>query len=256
MNILDYRSDSRLTSCSRAFLATGKAENDSFNRKLLKKNQSGHWIVAGGRVRAGDALFLILPSTSTKSGYPRELYVGVVSGVENDGANSTLFTVRKFFLLQPVRSQVKRFLMGKVPPMGNTVQDIWTVSTELATNQATFVSAVHKAGEDSTSRRQLRLRSASRLPARIAITTEIFVRNPDVVAEVLYLAKNICGRCNQQAPFLRGSDQSPYLEVHHQILLAHGGEDTVENAIALCPNCHREMHYGHGATRLFHRENI
>jgi len=22
------------------------------------------------------------------------------------------------------------------------------------------------------------------------------------------------------------------------------GEDTIENAMALCPNCHREMHYG------------
>ena len=28
-----------------------------------------------------------------------------------------------------------------------------------------------------------------------------------------------------------------------QILL-EGGPDTVENAIALCPNCHRKQHYG------------
>jgi len=26
--------------------------------------------------------------------------------------------------------------------------------------------------------------------------------------------------------------------------LSEGGEDTLENAIALCPNCHRKMHYG------------
>ncbi|MFM0350878.1 HNH endonuclease [Paraburkholderia sp. RL17-347-BIC-D] len=26
--------------------------------------------------------------------------------------------------------------------------------------------------------------------------------------------------------------------------LAQGGPDTVANAIALCPNCHRERHYG------------
>ena len=26
--------------------------------------------------------------------------------------------------------------------------------------------------------------------------------------------------------------------------LADGGADTVENAIAVCPNCHRELHYG------------
>ncbi|MGO2991961.1 MAG: HNH endonuclease [Halomonadaceae bacterium] len=27
-------------------------------------------------------------------------------------------------------------------------------------------------------------------------------------------------------------------------LCHYSGSDTVENAIALCPNCHREMHYG------------
>ena len=25
--------------------------------------------------------------------------------------------------------------------------------------------------------------------------------------------------------------------------LADGGPDTVENAVALCPNCHRRLHY-------------
>ncbi|WP_256325004.1 HNH endonuclease signature motif containing protein [Nitrosomonas sp. Nm132] len=43
---------------------------------------------------------------------------------------------------------------------------------------------------------------------------------------------------------MRKHDGSPYLEVHHKIPLAFGGEDTVVNAIALCPNCHREAHYG------------
>ncbi|MEY0334745.1 HNH endonuclease [Providencia rettgeri] len=32
--------------------------------------------------------------------------------------------------------------------------------------------------------------------------------------------------------------------MHHVEWLANGGEDSVENAIALCPNCHREAHYG------------
>ncbi|OOL15317.1 hypothetical protein BXQ27_32765, partial [Klebsiella aerogenes] len=26
--------------------------------------------------------------------------------------------------------------------------------------------------------------------------------------------------------------------------LSNGGEDSVENAIALCPNCHRQAHFG------------
>jgi 5-methylcytosine-specific restriction protein A len=28
------------------------------------------------------------------------------------------------------------------------------------------------------------------------------------------------------------------------VMLAEGGEDTVENALALCPNCHRRLHFG------------
>ena len=39
-------------------------------------------------------------------------------------------------------------------------------------------------------------------------------------------------------------DGTPYLEVHHKIPLAKDGEDTIENAEALCPNCHREKHFG------------
>lgn len=50
------------------------------------------------------------------------------------------------------------------------------------------------------------------------------------------------GRCNSEAPFIRRTNGSPYLEVHHKTPLAEDGEDTVENAIALCPNCHRELH--------------
>lgn len=65
--------------------------------------------------------------------------------------------------------------------------------------------------------------------------------NPDVVAEVLIRAK---GKCEKQAPFNGVSDGTLYLEVHHKIWLAKEGEDTIENAIAVWPNCHRELHFG------------
>lgn len=71
-----------------------------------------------------------------------------------------------------------------------------------------------------------------------------FKRNPDVVAEVLFRANGICEECNCKAPFNRKSDGTPYLEVHHKISLSDKGEDTVENCIAVCPNCHRKLHYG------------
>jgi len=70
-----------------------------------------------------------------------------------------------------------------------------------------------------------------------------FARDPAVVAWVLSEAAGVCECCSKPAPFTR-EDSSPFLEVHHVLRLADGGEDTTNNAVALCPNCHRELHYG------------
>jgi len=34
-----------------------------------------------------------------------------------------------------------------------------------------------------------------------------------------------------------------YIEVHHIIPLSEGGEDSLLNTVALCPTCHRKLHY-------------
>lgn len=80
-------------------------------------------------------------------------------------------------------------------------------------------------------------------PAAISATVTQYRRNAEVKAWVLREACGTCEACQQAAPF-NGSDGQPYLEVHHVRQLADGGSDTTENAVALCPNCHREIHYG------------
>lgn len=92
--------------------------------------------------------------------------------------------------------------------------------------------------------RAQRLQNCNALPSITYSFVASFVRNPDVVAEVLERSHGACERCKAPAPFMRASDGSPYLEVHHIDFLANGGHDTVSNAEALCPNCHREKHYG------------
>jgi len=89
-----------------------------------------------------------------------------------------------------------------------------------------------------------RLQAAPRIPAQFTVVTTAFARNPDVIAEVLLRANGVCDKCHEPAPFSRRTDGSPYLEVHHWTPLSQGGEDTVENAGALCPNCHRQSHFG------------
>jgi hypothetical protein len=114
---------------------------------------------------------------------------------------------------------------------------------QLEAVEQSFRAQVSDSLHDTPDARLTRLAQAERFSHRVAVTSFVFARNPDVVAEVLYRARGICQACGNQAPFNRRSDQSPYLEVHHKTPLASGGEDTVENAIALCPNCHRKAHY-------------
>ena len=69
-----------------------------------------------------------------------------------------------------------------------------------------------------------------------------FCRLPSVVAYVLQRAAGKCELCENRAFVTDGGET--YLEVHHVIQLAVGGPDTPRNAVALCPNCHRELHHG------------
>ena len=81
-------------------------------------------------------------------------------------------------------------------------------------------------------------------PRTKRVESSVYERSPDIVAEVLHRSNGHCELCSSPAPFNRKSDNSPYLEVHHKIWLSNGGEDSIENAIALCPNCHRREHFG------------
>jgi 5-methylcytosine-specific restriction endonuclease McrA len=112
-------------------------------------------------------------------------------------------------------------------------------------HRALYADAKEALGDDEARRKRLAV--APKKPATATVSTTVYLRNPDVVAEVLKRAKGKCERCGCKAPFLR-KDGSPYLEVHHLKPLASEGEDTVANAQAQCPNCHREAHFGAGGT--------
>ncbi len=81
-------------------------------------------------------------------------------------------------------------------------------------------------------------------PTKKLSLTTVYERNPKVVKGALTRAKGKCESCKKDAPFKREKDNTPYLEVHHIKQLAQGGEDIIKNTIALCPNCHRQAHFG------------
>ena len=69
----------------------------------------------------------------------------------------------------------------------------------------------------------------------------IYIRNSKVAAYTKIRAAGICQLCGQPAPF-KDKDGEPFLENHHLVWLSRGGTDTIDNTVALCPNCHRTMH--------------
>jgi 5-methylcytosine-specific restriction protein A len=86
-----------------------------------------------------------------------------------------------------------------------------------------------------------RARLARRTPGQRTAVTTTYQRDPNVVMWVKRAAKGKCQLCDHLAPF-SDKDGEPYLECHYIEWLSEGGEDSIENAVALCPNCHRRMH--------------
>lgn len=72
---------------------------------------------------------------------------------------------------------------------------------------------------------------------------------------VLARANGICESCRKPAPFKR-TNGSPYLESHHIHKLSEDGSDRPDHVAAICPTCHRRIHFGkdgkHLDNQLFH----
>jgi 5-methylcytosine-specific restriction protein A len=70
-----------------------------------------------------------------------------------------------------------------------------------------------------------------------------YPRSEIVKRYALREADGVCQGCGEDAPFI-GTDGEPFLEVHHLYRRSDGGADDPDNVVALCPNCHRQVHYG------------
>jgi 5-methylcytosine-specific restriction enzyme A len=86
-----------------------------------------------------------------------------------------------------------------------------------------------------------RAAKAQREPNSRTVQATAYVRDAAVAELVKRLANGVCDLCKKSAPF-EDKHGEPYLESHHVEWLAKGGADAIENAVALCPNCHRRMH--------------
>lgn len=138
------------------------------------------------------------------------------------------------------------------PDHNGQPRKVWMFPVQLVdkSNPAPLDEEVLTTIRDSEEKKAARL-TLDELRNRIALapknggTREVISRQPDrnpyVAQYVKRRANGICELCSNPAPFLN-RHKEPYLEEHHIIWLSNAGSDTIDNTVALCPNCHRKMH--------------
>lgn len=98
-----------------------------------------------------------------------------------------------------------------------------------------------QASEISDEELRNKIKSVHRKIGIIYIISKQYDRDPYIAELAKRRAKGICQLCNITAPF-NNKNGNPYLEVHHIQWLSKEGEDSIDNTVALCPNCHRKTH--------------
>lgn len=100
---------------------------------------------------------------------------------------------------------------------------------------------VEKIQDISNKELETRAKGAGKFSEKKLLNVKVYIRNAYVSEYGKRRANGICELCDKAAPF-NNKNNKPYLETHHIIWLSKGGEDSIENTVALCPNCHRKVH--------------
>jgi predicted restriction endonuclease len=87
-------------------------------------------------------------------------------------------------------------------------------------------------------------------PAARPLRTRSYERDPLVIAIGKKRADHRCEVVGCGHPTFITADGLRYVEIHHIVPLADGGQDTIENVACLCPAHHREVHLGSSAQQL------
>ncbi len=129
---------------------------------------------------------------------------------------------------------------------GNTRKAITFRLTQLKNSDVDLIASGIKPQNPSETLDVLRtkaLDAANMKPDKKSSATLYYDRSAAVAKYVLARAAGKCELCGKEAPFIK-KDNTPYLEPHHILRLADEGPDHPDSIVALCPNCHREVHYG------------
>lgn len=201
------------------------------NAYVLNAAQKNVMLAAGVRPRPGNTFSIKIIGENTKT-VVASYYEAMRNGAGRPGE------------ARMGREFIRGWLsVGDEVVLGNIGNEIFSIRAT-KNNIDTQNIGVEVASRANAITVSLKANGATGKPKKIAATVERFARNPWVIAEAINRASGICEMPTCANKYFLKDDGNVYLEVHHVVPLAEGGDDTVANVRALCPACHRELHHG------------
>jgi 5-methylcytosine-specific restriction enzyme A len=242
------------------------------NKNLMEIFKVG---VEGGMRRSHDTNSLVIISDHTKSLYEDKWindilhYTGMgkegnqdIKNAQNRTLAESTFNGVNVYLFEVFR-EGEYIFHGNVELIGlpyggrqldlkNNIRDVILFPLKVKSSQPPIVISKDLIDAKNESRHKYnrkssiedlknRAQTASKPSSKRETTTTTYDRNQDVVDYIKRVAEGICQLCKKPAPFV-DKDGDPFLHAHHIIWLKRNGFDSIDNAIALCPNCHAKMH--------------
>lgn len=79
-------------------------------------------------------------------------------------------------------------------------------------------------------------------PRSIFQSVKVYERDRAIKVYLMEAVGCICEVCGWKSDIKDDSGEF-YIEMHHLKMLSEGGSDKISNAVLVCPNCHRALHY-------------
>lgn len=165
---------------------------------------------------------------------------------DTNGVEVHLFEVleKAVYTYRGVVELVDNPYKSRQPDDNGAMRDVWMFPVAPISEQAKSIS--HELTEQEISKltdkelaRYTAVKNVNKEPK--TAETVVYYRDPYLKQMVKRIADGKCQYCGKDAPFM-DKQGKPYLETHHVIRLADGGEDVIDNVVAICPNCHRKVH--------------
>ncbi|WP_343209378.1 HNH endonuclease signature motif containing protein [Anaerolentibacter hominis] len=204
---------------------------------------SAEWQQEGWRV---DTTYIPFPETIITSDYREEL---LQLQPLADAPFNRLGKGKTGYLFEANRPMYE-FIIRKTASVQKSDQERQRVLELLDTEKKYNPSEVEIEIQMDLDEAKARQLSPAKLAAQIKNSTRkkfqkkeeiVYYRSPYVKEMVKQIAEGKCQMCGADAPFY-DKERKPYLEEHHVMRLADGGSDTMDNVVAICPNCHRKVH--------------